>query len=414
MSPRPIPALVLAIALAAASAAAQPAPLSIVIAANPPIAIAPNGALSTLAPFGADDEITAVTTTPDNRGLLFGVHRHRAGTIIAQRVGGVLTTLATGFDLPSPASLRVDSRGNILVTGTTPFGFAGSGDLVGNAFTLKFESIAGHPTNVAPMRASIDPITDEILCVTAMGEVMRLGREIPASINTISASSSYAYPGGVGVLPRAWQLAIEGTGGDFWIFDRIAETKHRFHDAPSDVVDTIDWVVDPVRNALVVLRERAAGHELVTIDLDTAAVSTLWSGTTALPNRPIALAGGRVLGHASGRPRVGEAYRMRVSAPTFPNAFYLVAASMSPVPGVRIANRHFPATPDALFNASLTKPTVFENFSGALDANGEAIATYHVEPAVAGLRIYFAVAIVTNATIRAVSLPYGVSIEPAS
>ncbi len=403
----------LLVALATA-AAAQPVPQSIVIAANPPIAIAPGGAITTLAPLTTDDEITAIVPAADNRGFLVAVHRHRTGTIIAHRAGGNLTTIATGFTLPSPSSLRVDSRGNTLVAGTTPFGFAGSGDLVGSAFTLKFESIAGHPTNVAPFRTAIDPITDEILCVSASGEVMSLGREIPASITTLTVSSSYAFPGGVGVLPRAWQLAIEGTGGDFWIFDRVAEAKHRFHTAPGDVVDTIDWVVDPYRNALVVLRRRTAGHELVAIDLDTAAVTTLWSGSTALPNRPIALAGGRFLAHAGGAPRAGNAYRLRVSAPAYPNAFYLVAASMTPVPGVRIANRHFPATPDAFFNASLTKPAIFENFSGLLDANGEAIATYHVEAAVAGLRIYFAAAIVTNATIRAVSLPYGVTIEPAS
>jgi hypothetical protein len=72
-----------------------------------------------------------------------------------------------------------------------------------------------------------------------------------------------------------------------------------------------------------------------------------------------------------GPPRTGFERHLELSAPSQPNAPYVLAASASSLLGIDLGcSRTFPLDFDALLVASLTNTNVFKSFIGTLDANG--------------------------------------------
>ncbi len=129
----------------------------------------------------------------------------------------------------------------------------------------------------------------------------------------------------------------------------------------------------------------ADGHPDLALGIPTADFNTLTS------------AGGvRVLfggfTHALDPPRVGTSMRIKITAPAYPNTFRLGAAAFSGLLGLPIDTRIFPLDPDVLFFTSLSATTVFKDYAGFIDKNGEATATLVIPgiSALAGYTIYSA------------------------
>jgi len=113
--------------------------------------------------------------------------------------------------------------------------------------------------------------------------------------------------------------------------------------------------------------------------------------------------GANLLGVGSGSP--GTSFHLHLSVPQESGASYVMAAALSPRPGIRTPNHRIQLQPDGLFLTSLTTPSVFEGFRGTLDANGIAEAAIHVPaiPMLQGLRVF-----VSFVTLRA-GAPDGIS-----
>jgi hypothetical protein len=90
-----------------------------------------------------------------------------------------------------------------------------------------------------------------------------------------------------------------------------------------------------------------------------------------------------------------------------------MAASLSPAPGFDLLGRHIPLEAQPALTYSLITPAIFQNFIGKLDATASAVTRVQVQQIWAGLRIYFAVVCLKNGVIQGVSLPFGVTVDPA-
>lgn len=104
--------------------------------------------------------------------------------------------------------------------------------------------------------------------------------------------------------------------------------------------------------------------------------------------------------HAQGPALPGRSYPLNLSVPTRPGRPYLMAASLTTAPGIPAGNnRIVPLNPDALFGASLSLPGIFQNFTGVLDARGQAVGRIHI-PAVGALSglSFFVAAVVLDAS----------------
>jgi hypothetical protein len=303
----------------------------------------------------------------------------------------------------------------VIVVGTTVYGQTGFGELEPDgSFELKYEAYQ-ETSNAKPLRAALDTLTDEVLVVTPVGEILRIGRKDPIFITTITRSSAFAYPGGIRSHPRADKLIVEGRKGDFYVVDRFSGAKTRIHAAPAGVETTYGWDVDPYLNALVVYREESGGNGvLLRVDLATGVSTVIRNASTGPGPRPMALAGTRILTFRQGRPAANATYELRVSFPDNPGGDYVVAASTSPTPGFALLGRHIPLMVHPLLLWSITDPKIFEGFVGRLDSGGLAFAKLHVPQAVAGLRIYFAAISMKGSAIHGVSLPFGVTMEHAN
>jgi len=392
---------------------AQLRPGTAVFGGTPPTAIDRAGVFTTLAALPKLAEITALTQAPDNDGLLAAITAFPAKPVLAVlNEKGLVLTLYRSWTLPTPWELLVDSRGRVIVVGTTVFGQTGFAELQpGGSFELKYEAYQ-ESSNAQPLRAALDPFTDEVLVVTPVGEILRIGREDPIFVTTITRSAAFAYPGGIRAHPHADKLIVEGRKGDFYVVDRFSGAKTRIHAAPAGVESTCGWDVDPYLNALVVFREESGGNGvLLRVDLATGVSTVVRNASTGPEPRPMALAGTRILTFRQGRPAAGSTYELRVSFPDNPGGDYVVAASTRPTPGFALLGRHIPLLVDPLLMWSITDPKTFEGFVGRLDSGGLAFAKLHVPQATAGLRIYFAAISLKGSAIHGVSLPFGVTIE---
>ena len=415
--PRPTAVLAcLTLCLAAAPLAAQLGPGDAVFGGSPPTVIHRDGTFTTLAALPGRAEITAMVAAPDNQGFVVSLSAFPAKPVLAvYDAAGVVTTLYRSWILPTPWELMVDSRGNLVVVGTTMYGQTGFGELHPNgSFELVYEALVTDSNNAQPLRAMLDPWTDEVVVVTPHGEILRIERKDPIHINTIATSAIVAFPGAVRPHPHADKLLVEGVGGDFLVLDRFTGATTTLHAAPSKVKAVTGWDVDPFKNALVVHRlEDPDQHVLLSIDLDTGVTTVIRQAATGPEPRPMALHGTRILAHHAGTPTPGSAYEMRVSFPGHAGADYVMAASLSPAPGFDLLGRHIPLEVQPALTYSLITPAIFQNFIGKLDATASAVTRVQVQQTWAGLRIYFAAVCLKGGVIQGVSLPFGVTVNLA-
>lgn len=89
--------------------------------------------------------------------------------------------------------------------------------------------------------------------------------------------------------------------------------------------------------------------------------------------------------HAHGVPAIGIPYPVQVSSPQNAGKVYVLGASFSSRPGFQIGSHTVPLNPDELFKVSRLVPAMFQNFTGVLNARGQAVATIHI-PAIVALR----------------------------
>jgi hypothetical protein len=89
--------------------------------------------------------------------------------------------------------------------------------------------------------------------------------------------------------------------------------------------------------------------------------------------------------HTYGSPRMGKVHPVHLSTPADAGQAYLLAASFATTPGFKVGSRTVPLNPDGLFLASLSLTGIFQNFTGVLDAQGQAVAGIRI-PAVNALR----------------------------
>ena len=97
-----------------------------------------------------------------------------------------------------------------------------------------------------------------------------------------------------------------------------------------------------------------------------------------------------------GEPKVGETRSFFLTAPSDPDALYLLALAGSSTTGIPIGcGLTFPLDLDPLLLASLTNPVTFQNFQGNLDPDGQtdrpALAV-PADPTLAGLPVDLAFA----------------------
>ena len=115
-------------------------------------------------------------------------------------------------------------------------------------------------------------------------------------------------------------------------------------------------------------------------------------------------------------PVPGGVFNISIRFALHPNKPYVMAASFSRTPGIPVGGRIIPLTPDSLFGASVTLPTIFNRFVGILDNGGRGSA-YIVIPKVAGLsglRIFLAAVVIDGAapgSIALISQAYGATIQ---
>jgi len=408
------PAIVLAWwILVSTASTAQLRPGVAVSGGTPMTAIGRDGVFTTLAALPAPSEITAITQAPDNDGLLVAVTAFPAKPVLAVfKEHGLVRTLYRSWTLPTPWELLVDSRGVVVVVGTTIYGQTGFAELrPGGEFELVYEAYT-ETANAQPLRAALDPWTDQVLAVTPVGEILKIGRKDPIFITTLTRSAAFAYPGGIRPHPVADKLIVEGVRGDFYEVDRFSGARTRIHAAPAGVKWVYGWDVDPYLNALVVSREEDGGNKaLIYIDLRTGFSAVARAAATGPEPRPMALAGTRILSYRQGTPAPGSTYELRLSFPDNPGGDFVLAASTSPSPGFELMGRHVPLAIGPLLVRSITEPATFEGFVGKLDAAGLAFPRVHVPRDLAGKRVYFAALSLRSGLIHGVSRPFGVTIE---
>jgi len=77
-------------------------------------------------------------------------------------------------------------------------------------------------------------------------------------------------------------------------------------------------------------------------------------------------------------PKIGTNLRLRAHDPAASNNVYLMFTALGWKPGLRIDNRRLYLNPDPLFFLSISLPSVFQRFVGALDSSGSATATFAI------------------------------------
>lgn len=115
-------------------------------------------------------------------------------------------------------------------------------------------------------------------------------------------------------------------------------------------------------------------------------------------------------------PARGALFSLHVRFASHPGKAYVSAASFSPRPGFTLAGKWIPLNIDGLFQASLTQPSIFLNFTGFLDATGRATPSIRIPNATAlrGLRIFLATMVLDPQApggIAQVSQEYGATIQ---
>ena len=103
-------------------------------------------------------------------------------------------------------------------------------------------------------------------------------------------------------------------------------------------------------------------------------------------------------------PRQRDNLRAQLAAALDGGKPYVMAASFSTRPGIKLGTRVIPLAADALFGASQSLPAVFQGFQGYLNAQGRAVGVIQVPalPALKGLSVYVAGVILDPAS------PFGV------
>jgi hypothetical protein len=116
---------------------------------------------------------------------------------------------------------------------------------------------------------------------------------------------------------------------------------------------------------------------------------------------------------STGVPRIGTAFPLDLAALQESNKAYVLALSLTGLtPGLPIDRRYVPLVADNLFftTAANNLPSIFQNFTGVLDASGSAQATFHIPniPALVSVAVYgaFVTAPGGPAGIRVISNPY--------
>lgn len=414
---------VVAVSLAAWVAVGSVAPAQsrvgdVVIGGVDPVLIETDGTYSTLASLPAPNRMTTFSYEPASGGFLAALNPFPGKPAVTEWTpsGTIGPVWVQSWTVPTVWDMFPDPYGKTVLVGTTNYGQTGFGDLEPGAFTLSYEAAENHPSNAAPLRACLDPLTDQVLCITATGALLHIEREDPIAITTLASSSRFAYPGGVHAHPRADKLIVEGVDGDFFVVDRASGAKTTLYDAPGHVDAVVGWDVDPERNAIVAYRhEGLTERTLVRIDIASGALTTVWASTSIKPDDArIAVFGGDLLSHAGGTPTPGTNYDLRIRAPGYGGADYILAASRGAIPGFPLQGRHIPLNLDDVLIDSLTNPTIYQGFIGVLDANGTAPASFKTPQHLAGQRIQFAVVILQQGFVKAVSLPFGITVGSGS
>lgn len=112
-------------------------------------------------------------------------------------------------------------------------------------------------------------------------------------------------------------------------------------------------------------------------------------------------------------PVPGSTFVMTLSDPSAPSAGYFAAASFSTGPGIPLAIGTVDLAPDALFFLSGAAPTIFQNFTGALDSSGSATAAIRIPGASAlqGVRFFVSFVTFTGATLQTIANTQGFTIQ---
>ena len=94
----------------------------------------------------------------------------------------------------------------------------------------------------------------------------------------------------------------------------------------------------------------------------------------------------------TGPPRTGTSVTLNLRSPDDVGRPYVLGSSFGYWPGIRVDTRDIPLNPDLLFGMSWGAPSVFKNYIGVLDSQGQALAFIHIPgvPALAGIRFYTA------------------------
>jgi len=345
------------------------------------------------------------TPAPLNDGILFPSLPDTLGKIQLYhcRRGSmsVLSTLPSQFTYI--ADILVDQRGDLIILAdTTPAAQSG---------LYRFSASGGLLATLAAglqgaLAVEEDPSSGDFLAAMRAGDVVRV--TAGGRVTTVAS----------GALPSGASLSVANMHTEF-ATGRILVTwgKNVFRLDPGSgrtstllksSVDLRGLDHDPVHGNYYRTDPRA----LVRFDpASSSAVQILQFNTVTLP-ADAATWGSRML-TGTARPARGAKYPITLAMPGEGGKGYQAAASFSTVPGIKTPWGHIHLEADPLFFLSLQVPSMFQGFSGILDASGTAHLTIHLpgHPALQGLRFFLAAVSIDTAGIRRISEPMGVTME---
>jgi DNA-binding beta-propeller fold protein YncE len=177
------------------------------------------------------------------------------------------------------------------------------------------------------------------------------------------------------------------------------------HSVPPAALGTVLSVGSDLRGITVTTDGLAAwaaarsGNQLVEVDMSNPRQPIKTGRTLSVASGPNSLfTFGEV--HAHGIPSLGTTYPIQVSSPPNAGKAYILAASFSSRPGFPLGTRTVPLNLDNLFTLSQLVPSIFQNFQGVLNANGQAVASLAIPgvPALQGFSFVVAGVIVDPAS----------------
>jgi hypothetical protein len=394
--------LCLALAVSVSPAQALPGDLLIANQSGSPY----NSSILALTPYSSQVRTVATFQPTSLRGVMVGARNTNYYACARMAVyevtpSGVITTIQQMIPVGNfGAWMDLDEDGQLLVGS----GFAGQGGL------MRMDCRTGAVTatlmrNAFPLSFCLDRDTGEIVVADGgTGRLFRIRRS--GAITTVGQVNQYPYSMDFH-LPTGDCLI-----GSMSAIYRLSRANSLTTFAP------IPWSM----KALAVFGDgtvAAGGNNVPAIlhyDASGGLLGTLLGGTLGtLFNVCMAVEDEHNLWGLN-VPSVGGVLNLSVRFAAHPRKPYVAAASLSPRPGIPTAGGVIPLYPDPLFRTTFALPQVFVDFSGFLNAKGEAWP-YVLIPKLSGLqgvRLFFAAVAIDGAApggIAAVSQEYGVTIQ---